>query len=454
MAGNCEIRKPELLSPAGSPEALRAAVQNGADAVYLGWGEYQARNRAKGFTEQEFREALAYCRVRGVRVFLTLNTLLSDTELPKALAQARTASRLGVDAVLVQDWGLFTLLRRTLPDLPVHASTQMSVFTGGGADLLWRDGCERIVLARECSREDYLAIREKCGAELELFSHGALCMCYSGQCAMSAVVGGRSGNRGRCAQPCRMCYSVGRLEQDAGGLKQESAGSLEKGGTGKRKSGPAAGAFPLSLKDPGAFPLSLKDLCMASHVPELISLGVDCLKLEGRLKRAEYVAVVTSIYARLLRENRVPTAEEAAELELAFSRSGFTDGYWTGRTGPAMFGVRGQEETAAQRELFARARASYEKDDRRTAPVRFALSVTAGQPCVLTASDRDGHTVRVEGPAPEAARTRALTEEEAAARLGKTGGTPYRCEGTAAEIGEGLSLAASVLNGLRREPFR
>ena len=200
--------KPELLAPAGSPESLRAAVQNGAGAVYLGWGDFNARRSAKNFSEEEFKEALVYCHVRGVRVFLTLNTLLTDRELPKALETAREVCRLGVDAILVQDWGLFELLRKSLPDLPLHASTQMSVFTSGGACEMAADGCERIVLARENSAEDTAAICKNCPVEVEAFVHGALCMCYSGQCAMSALIGGRSGNRGRCAQPCRMRYDV------------------------------------------------------------------------------------------------------------------------------------------------------------------------------------------------------------------------------------------------------
>ena len=185
----------ELLSPAGSPEALRAAVQSGCGAVYLGWGNFNARRSAKNFSDEEFADAIRYCHLRGVRVFLTLNTLLTDRELPLALDAARTACRLGVDSVLVQDWGLFALLREALPDLPLHASTQMSVFTAGGANEVYGDGCERVVIARECSREDTAAICKACPAEIEIFGHGALCMCYSGQCEMSALIGGRSGER-------------------------------------------------------------------------------------------------------------------------------------------------------------------------------------------------------------------------------------------------------------------
>ena len=405
--------RPELLSPAGSPEALRAAVQHGADAVYLGWGEFNARRSAKNFSDEEFREALRYCDARGVRVFLTLNTLLTDRELPQAAQTAAEASRLGVDAVLVQDWGLFDLLRRSLPDLPLHASTQMSVFTTGGACEAAADGCERVVIARECSREDTRAIVEHCPAEIEIFVHGALCMCYSGQCAMSALIGGRSGNRGRCAQPCRLPYGV-----------DEKAGKT--------------------------YPLSLKDSCLAGDLQEMAEMGVACLKLEGRMKRPEYVAVIARIYSTLLSEDRGPTPQEQQELEDAFSRSGFTDWYWQGRRGAGMFGTR-PENTPEPKELFHAAKAAYEKESRQNAAVQFACRVAAGQAVTLTARDGDGHSVTVTGPVPEAARNRAVTAEEIESRLGKTGGTPYRCAKVCAKVEEGLSLPASAVNALRRE---
>ena len=405
--------RPELLSPAGSPEALRAAVQNGAGAVYLGWGAFNARRGAKNFSDQEFADALVYCHERGVRVFLTLNTLVTDRELPSALETARKAARLGVDSVLVQDWGLFDLLRRALPDLPLHASTQMSLFTSGGAREIAADGCERVVIARECSAEDTRTICENCPVEVEVFAHGALCMCYSGQCEMSALIGGRSGNRGRCAQPCRLPYGV---------------------------NGPAKNTYPLSLKDS----------CLADRLGEMADMGVACVKLEGRMKRPEYVAVITRIYARLLEEGRGPTDAERAELERAFSRSGFTDGYWRGRHGAAMFGTR-PENAPDPKGLFDEARRAYEKDDLRTVPADLSCSVTAGAPCALTASDRDGHTVTVTGPVPEAARTRALDGLELEARLRKTGGTAYRCDNVVTLVDEGLSLPASAVNALRRD---
>lgn len=396
---------PELLAPAGSPEALRAAVEHGADAVYLGWGAFNARRGAQNFSEEEFAQAVAWCRVRGVRVFLTLNILLSDRELPEALETARAASRLGVDAVLVQDWGLFDLLRRSLPDLPLHASTQMSVFTSGGACEIAGDGCERVVLARECSREETAAICRNCPAEVEAFVHGALCMCYSGQCAMSALIGGRSGNRGRCAQPCRLPYGVNEAAKN-------------------RR------------------PLSLKDSCMADHLGEMAEMGVSCLKVEGRMRRPGYVAAVTEIYARLLEEGRGPTPRERETLERAFSRSGFTDAYWRGEKGPGMLGFRPENVAPAEEPAPS-------ETDRRV-PVSFSCRIEAGAPCLLTVKDGDGHAATVSGPVPEAARNRALTAEDLAARLGKTGGTPYRCEHAETAVDPGLSLSAAAVNALRR----
>ena len=194
----------ELLSPAGGYEALVAAVQSGADAVYMGFGAFNARRGARNFTDEEFASAVQYCHLRGVRVFLTLNTLVTDRELPAAAEALRRGNAMGVDAVLVQDWGLLALAREIVPDLPLHASTQMSLFTLGGANEAAALGMERVVLARELNRDEVREICAGCKAEVEIFGHGALCMCYSGQCEMSAVLGQRSGNRGACAQPCRL----------------------------------------------------------------------------------------------------------------------------------------------------------------------------------------------------------------------------------------------------------
>ena len=402
----------ELLSPAGSRASLEAAVQSGADAVYMGFGAFNARRNAKNFTDAEFADAVAYCHLRGVRVFLTLNTLLTDRELPQAAEVLRKASQMGVDAVLVQDWGVLTLAQAVTPDLPIHASTQMSLFTSGGARWAERLGMERVVLARELSRDDIANVCRSCGAEIEVFVHGALCMCYSGQCTMSALIGQRSGNRGACAQPCRLPYGV---------------------------NGPCRNQFPLSLKDAN----------LSAYLQELESMGVACLKLEGRMKRPEYVAVITAIYRRLIDEKRGPTAEESRALELAFSRSGFTDGYYRHRKGPAMFGTR-PENAPEPKELFSEARKLYENGEHKQIDLSLRATIWADEASTLTASD-GVHTVTVTGPVPEAARNRALTASDVAERLQKTGGTVFRCQAAAVSVGEGLMLSAAAINGLRRD---
>ena len=407
----------ELLSPAGGFDSLIAAVQSGADAVYMGFGAFNARRSAKNFTDEEFASAVAYCHLRGVRVFLTLNTLLTDRELVQAADALKKACAMGVDAILVQDWGLLTLAREIVPDVPLHASTQMSLFTLGGANEAAALGMERVVLARELNRDEVREICAGCPAEIEIFVHGALCMCYSGQCEMSAVVGERSGNRGACAQPCRLPYGV---------------------------DGPCRGGHPLSLKDAN----------LSAYLAEMEEMGVDCLKLEGRMKRPEYVAVITGIYRRLLDEKRRPTAEEARQLEQAFSRSGFTDGYWLGKKGPQMFGTR-PENAPEPKELFAAARETYEngKENRRI-PVDLRLTVRRGEPVRLSGACTASGGVAMamaQGDIPEEARNRAVTAEELRQRLSKTGGTVFTADNIEMELDEGLMVSASAVNGLRRE---
>ena len=407
----------ELLSPAGGFDSLIAAVQTGADAVYMGFGAFNARRSAKNFTDEEFASAVSYCHLRGVRVFLALNTLLTDRELVQAADALKKACAMGVDAILVQDWGLLTLAREIVPDVPLHASTQMSLFTLGGANEAAALGMERVVLARELNWDEVREICAGCPAEIEIFIHGALCMCYSGQCEMSAVVGERSGNRGACAQPCRLPYGV---------------------------DGPCRGGHPLSLKDAN----------LSAYLAEMEEMGVDCLKLEGRMKRPEYVAVITGTYRRLMDEKRRPTAEESRQLEQAFSRSGFTDGYWLGKKGPQMFGTR-PENAPEPKELFAAARETYEngKENRRI-PVDLRLTVRRGEPVRLSGACTASGGVAMamaQGDIPEEARNRAVTAEELRQRLSKTGGTVFTADNIEMELDEGLMVSASAVNGLRRE---
>ena len=402
----------ELLAPAGSPEALTAAVQAGADAVYLGFGPLNARRNAKNFTREELEAGVAYCHLRGVKVYLTLNTLLTNRELPLAAETGAWASDLGIDAVLVQDLGVARLLRRTCPDLPLHASTQMTVHSLDGVRACADLGMTRVVLSRELSADAIADLCARSPVELEVFGHGALCMCYSGQCFLSAVLGGRSGNRGLCAQPCRL-------------------------------------AFRWPGEKTPSHPLSLKDLSLAGALGQLEEMGVACLKIEGRMKRPEYVAVVTGIYARAIREDREPTEEELEQLRAAFSRQGFTQGYYLDQQGPDMFGVR--EETREPKELFAAARNTYQSGEAQRVPVTFYAMLRPGEPARVGVEDPDGRVATVEGPVPEAARTRPLTAEAVTTQLSRTGGTPYRCGQVRALVEENLSLPLAALNALRRE---
>ena len=402
----------EILAPAGSPEAVRAAVCAGANAVYLGFGSFNARRNAKNFTQEEFAQAVSYCHLRGVRLYLTLNTLISDREMEQAAHHAVLASQLGVDAVLVQDLGMVRVLRQVAPDLPVHASTQMSIHSLDGVKEAADLGISRAVVARELSRDDLAYICAHSPIEIETFVHGALCMCHSGQCFMSSVIGGRSGNRGLCAQPCRLAYGWG--------------------------DGPAEG-----------HPLSLRDMSLAGHLRELEEMGVASAKIEGRMKRPEYVYIVAKVYADALREGREPTQEELRQLRSAFSRQGFTDGYFTGHKGPEMFGVR--EKEPEPRELFAKARAAYEKGEGPGVPVKFYAMIRAGEPVQVGVEDDQGRVATAAGPLPEVARTRAVTEQDVEGQLSKTGGTPFRCEGVRSLVADGLAVPLSALNGLRRQ---
>ncbi len=299
---------PELLAPAGSPEALSAAIRAGADAVYMGASGFNARIGAANFTPESLKYEIARAHEAGVSIYLTLNTLVYDREIPDMLKTAEAAYLAGADALIVADLGVASILRRTFPDLPLHASTQMSGHNLDSARELARLGFERMVIARETSRENLELICRESPIEIEAFVHGALCVCHSGQCLFSSIVGGRSGNRGLCAQPCRLPYSD------------------EKGGK--------------------SYPLSLKDLSLAPHLPELIEMGVSSLKVEGRMKPPEYVAGVISIWRRLLDEGRGANAEEMRRLAEIFSRQGFTDGYYINNIGRNMLGIRTEGDKA------------------------------------------------------------------------------------------------------------
>lgn len=401
----------ELLAPAGSMEALRAAVCNGADAVYLGADTFNARMNARNFSAADLQEAVVYCHVRGVKVHLTLNTLVLDREMPRAAELIRLAASCGVDAFIVQDLGVVSLCRQLAPDVPIHASTQMSIHSLEGVMEAAALGCSRVVLARELPAEEIAHICKKSPVEIEVFVHGALCMCYSGQCYLSSVIGRRSGNRGQCAQPCRLPYGYGRFESTR-------------------------------------YPLSLKDNCLAGELDELRRMGVASIKIEGRMKRPEYVAIVTRAYRTVLNGGKL-TPSDLQELETAFSRQGFTDGYFRGQTGSDMFGRRQEGEDTA--DLFASARATYEQGEPQRIGVRFYAMIRRREPAQLAVEDPDGNLCRTRGPVPEQAVYRSLTPQDLEQQLKKTGGTPYLCTAVRSSLDPDLMLPASAINAMRRD---
>ncbi len=401
----------EVLSPAGGEEALIAAVRSGADAVYLGATLFSARAGAANFDDEALLRAAAYCHERGVKVYLTVNTLLRDEELDGALRVIELACRMPADAVLVQDLGLYALMKRCAPQLTVHASTQMSLHTPAGAALAQELGMSRVVLSREMSLAEMRAVADACDVELEAFVHGALCMSVSGQCYFSAILGSRSGNRGQCAQPCRLPFAA-------------------PGGTGHD--------------------LSLKDFSFIPRVDELRRAGICSAKIEGRLKRPEYVAAATQACRRAADGEAIPP-ELLRDLEAVFSRSGFTAGYPDGKLGRGMFGIRTKEDVAAaQNKVFAALHTIY-RGERKSVPVAFSFTAKAGQPLALTVRDAQGHEASVQGAVPEAAINRPADEARCRAQLEKTGDTPYYADQIDCTIGEGLAVPASAINALRRD---
>ncbi|SHH76669.1 putative protease [Sporobacter termitidis DSM 10068] len=402
----------EILSPAGSPEGVIAAVQNGADAVYVGFGDFNARKNAKNFTAEEFRKAAEYCRARGVKVYVTLNTLVSDRELPAVAEQAKVACRYGADAFIVQDLGVMRALKQAVPEVPIHASTQMTVHNLEGVKLAAAMGFSRVVLARELSRSEIAYICKYAPIETEVFAHGALCMSYSGQCYMSAVIGRRSGNRGLCAQPCRLNYAASGHDAE--------------------------------------YLLSLKDNCLIEFVEEIERLGVACVKIEGRMRRAEYAAVVTGIYSRAIKDKKSPSLDDMRALKSAFSRQGFTTGYYLDQKGPDMFGVR-EEESKSDQVIFATARKNYLNGEFQRIPVRFAGMIRRGEPAKMAAVDDKGNNAVTQGPTPEPAFHKEITSTMLQTQLHKTGGTPFCCIGVKSEVESGLSLPTSAINEMRRD---
>ena len=401
--------KIEILAPAGSFESVRAAVRTGADAVYFGTKQFNARAKADNFSDEELCEAVDYCHARNVRVNITMNTLISDSELPVALKVIEHVCESKADVLILQDLGLASLVRKAAPDIERHASTQMSVQTLSGVRLLEELGYHRVVLPREMTKEEIKNITDNCKAETEIFVHGAHCMSVSGQCYMSAMFGSRSGNRGMCAQPCRLPFSA-------------------PGGTG--------------------YDLSLKDLSLIERVSEIADLGVDSLKIEGRLKRPEYVGAAVSCVKGARDGNENPDLSE--KLRAVFSRSGFTSGYFDNNRSRDMFGTRKKEDvTAASSEVLKKLALLYDKEQP-LIPVDFCLTVAENENVSLSVSALGINCFVTEDYIPEKAINKPMTKESLSDRLAKCGGTQFYADKIEIDLDEGLIVPASVINNLRR----
>lgn len=388
-----------ILSPAGDFDSLRAAVYAGADEVYFGLSSFNARAGAANFDISSAAKAIDFCRLYGVGVDITLNTLLYGREYAQALKMVEELEKASPpDAYIIQDAALGRELLRAFPSVTLHASTQMQIHGSYAAPVLKKLGFSRAVLAREMDKEEIAAFA-KCGLETEVFVHGAICVCRSGACLMSSMIGKRSGNRGECAYPCRMEYN-------------------------------------------GAYPLSLKDMCLARHIPELISLGVDALKIEGRMRTPEYVYGVTLVYRRLVDERRAATDAEMRYLSDLFSRSGFTDGYFTGKRGVSMFGVRTERDKARTAETKTEIK-------EKLIPASIAAVSPENAPFELTLSAR-GTSVTVKEDIRLPAQNRAATAADVEKQLVKLGGTPFCVNETNIDIAPNGFYPVSALNALRR----
>ncbi len=397
-------KNPEILAPAGSRQQLEAAAEAGADAVYLGLQGLNARQGARNFEPGELAETVAYCHARNIRVYVTLNTLVSDEELPEAEKAIEAAAVAGADALIVQDMAVFRLARTLYPKLPLHASTQMAIHNTWGVALLERLGLDRAVLARELSLAEIRQIARSTSLPLEVFVHGAHCTSVSGNCYLSSLIGGRSGNRGLCAQPCRLDFRLGER----------------------------------------SFALSLKDLSVVDRLDQLREAGVDSFKIEGRLKRPEYVSAAVKACRDALAGRPVDTAQ----LKALFSRSGFTDGYLTGQRNAGMFGHRTRDDVQASAAALG-SLSSLPAGEQAPTPVDMTLIVASGKPSTLLLS-QGRHTLKVSGAIPRPSLERDLTPEMAERSLRKTGGTPFALTSFLAKIEEGLTLSAAELNALRR----
>ena len=398
--------KSEILAPASSSDMVRFAVQNGANAVYLGLKEFNARRKAGNFTLDELKSEIGFCHIRGVSVYLTVNIAIKDSELDSAIKLVEDAYLAGIDAVIIADIGLAAILKKRFPDLELHASTQLSIHNSEGAETVRKLGFSRVCLARELSLEEISEIRKNTSIELEVFVHGAHCMSVSGQCYFSAVIGSRSGNRGLCGQICRLPFKNGKTD----------------------------------------YALSLKDMSVVDQLPKLAKMGINSFKIEGRMKRPEYVAAAVSACKASL-EGADDFFEKFKVLEDVFSRSGFTSGYLDSKINSDMFGIR-RKEDIAQEKLLKQIRNAQKENP--LVPITAEYILKANQPEKLILSDGKNR-VEVEGETPQLAVSKPIDEKDAYENLSKLGGTPYyMTDFTFISDGE-FFRPKSMLNALRRD---
>ena len=425
-----EKKRAELLAPAGSFASLKAAVAAGADAVYMGGARFGARAYAQNADQDEMIAAIEYAHLHGCRLYMTVNTLFKENELGELYEYLLPYYKAGLDGVIVQDLGALSFIREHFPGIELHASTQMTITSVYGAKELKRLGCCRVVPAREVSLEEIRRIYDETGMDIETFVHGALCYCYSGQCLMSSLIGGRSGNRGRCAQPCRLPYRV---------YGQENGTAVNK--------------------EDQKCVLSMKDLCTLDILPQILEAGVFSLKIEGRMKSPRYTAGVVRIYRKYLdryleygSEGYYVEPEDKKELLDLFDRGGFTSGYYTRHNGRDMIALKEKPEfRETNKELFDFLDREYVETEKKE-PVEGYAYLAEGLPSVLTLTCGD-ISVTVSGQEPQAAKNQPMTREKVIRQLGKTGATAFEFTELEAEVCGALFLPIQALNELRRAGF-
>ncbi len=416
-------KRVELLAPAGNYEAFTGALNAGADAVYLGGAKFGARAYADNFSEEEICRAIRYAHIFGKKIYLTVNTLVKEREFSFLYEYLSPLYEAGLDGVIIQDLGVWKYIRETFPGMALHASTQMTITGSYGTSFLKEIGASRIVPARELSLAEIRSMKEKTGLELECFIHGAMCYSYSGQCLFSSILGGRSGNRGRCAQPCRLPYQVydreGKLTCDGGHV------------------------------------LSLKDMCTLAFLPRLIEAGIDSFKIEGRMKRPEYAAGVTAVYRKYL-DIYYEKGSQAYRVELAdmdrlrklYIRDEVQTGYYERRNGREMITMKKPGYVGQNEALLSEIREKYLSKERKCRAALYASFHTGEPACIRL--EGEGLSLKVNGPVVEQAQKRSMLPEDFLKHLRKTGNSCVEITEERAEVGDGAFMPVSRINELRR----